>query len=136
MKNLLILSGLLAVLSSACKSDDSIGPSDLLYKRWQILQSRNVNNPVWSMYDTDAYYDTEYQPDGTLIYRRNGLVTSTPCCSGSQFERNGVLIQYSEFIPCPLVLCASVTKTTITFLKDNLLELQAGDRITQYTPAQ
>ena len=88
------------------------------------------------MYDTDAYYDTEYRPDGTLIYRRNNIVTSAPCCADNRFERNGVIIQYSEQESCPNVRCALTANATITILKDNLLELQTGDRITQYTPAK
>ncbi len=88
------------------------------------------------MYDTDAYYDTEYRSDGTLIYRRNAIVTSAPCCAGNRFERKGVIIQYSEPESCLNVRCTPAANVTITILKDNLLELQTGDRITQYTPAQ
>ena len=137
MKNRLISTALLLIVTAACHSDDSIGPSGLLYKRWHVLQTRGVNDTVWAEYDTDAYYDTEYRPDGTLIYRRNGVLTSAPCCSASRFERNGVIIQYRDFLSsCPSVKCGANSPATITALSNNLLELQIGDWLTQYTPAQ
>ncbi|SFE62351.1 hypothetical protein SAMN05216167_11679 [Spirosoma endophyticum] len=127
---------LLLVLITACRNDSSIGPSDLLYKRWHLLQTRGVNDTTWVMYDTDAYYTIEYHPEGSLVYQRNGITTSAPCCSGSRFERTGVILKYSEFSSCPNVKCAPNPGATITILKDNLLELQTGDRVSQYTPAQ
>ncbi|WP_461112663.1 hypothetical protein [Spirosoma jeollabukense] len=136
MKTLLTTPIWILLLAGACRSEGSIGPSDLLYKRWHLLQSRGVNDTAWVMYDTDAYYDTEYRTDGSLIYRRNGVVTSGPCCAGNRFERKGVIIQYSDSISCPNVRCGPTLIATITILKDNLLELQTGDRVSQYTPAQ
>jgi hypothetical protein len=136
MKTLLTTAISLFLLVGACRSDDSIGPSDLLYKRWHLLQTRGVNDTTWAMYDTDAYYTIEYRPNGSLIYQRNGVTTSAPCCSGSQFERNGVIIKYSEFSSCPNVKCAPISGATITILKEDLLELQTRDRVNQYTPAQ
>ncbi|MVM39076.1 hypothetical protein GO730_18570 [Spirosoma sp. HMF3257] len=137
MKNLLLSVALLLTLVVGCHSDDSIGPASLLYKRWHVFQTRGVNDSTWAVYDADAYYDTEYRPDGTLIYRRNGILTSVPCCSSSRFERNGVIIQYIDFLSgCPYTKCGANSPATITILSTNLLELQIGNQLTQYTPAQ
>ena len=135
MKSVSVWVILIILFIGSCRNDSSIGPSDLLLKRWHLYQTRRVQDNTWVMYDMDAYYDTEYRSNGMLVYRRNGIITEAGCCRGSQFERSGVSIQYNGFIACPLVRCSSTTNATITILKDNLLELQTGDLISQYTPA-
>lgn len=137
MKRCLASLLLMAVSFGACQTDKPIGPADWLYKRWHVVQTRGVNETTWTVYDTDAYYDTEYRPDGTLIYRRNAILMSAPCCSSSRFERNGVIIQYTDFLSsCPYAKCGANSPATITILSSNLLELQIGSQLTQYTPAQ
>ena len=121
---------------SSCQNDSSIGPADLLFKRWHLSQVKRVGGNTWIALDMDAYYDTEYQSNGTLIYRRNGVLTSSGCCVGNRFERNDEVIQYTDFLSCPTVKCADNTSAIITILKDNLLELQTGNLLSQYTPAK
>ena len=87
------------------------------------------------MYNTDGYYDTEYRSDGELIYRKDGVVVLTSCCSGGRFSRNGLIIEYTDFPSCPSVRCSNASTSLITILAPDLLELQNGNTITQYRPA-
>lgn len=123
---------LLIVLVGACQSDQIVGPSDLLYQHWHLDRAKNIGDTAWVSYDTDGYYDTEYQPDGTLIHRKDGVIKPTSCCEAGRYERSGVLIQYSDFLACPTVFCAPSKSSTITILRDNLLELNDGQKIAQY----
>ncbi len=133
MKNGLIFTLLLTILLVSCQKDTDIGPADLLYQRWHLDRVRGVNDNFWILYDTDGYYDTEYRRDGTLIHRKDGVIKPASCCEARLYERSGIIIQYSDFVTCPTVFCAPAQKTTITLLSDNLLELQDGQRIAQYT---
>lgn len=122
------------VMVSACQGDGSIGPKEQLYKRWNLNRVRNAQESTWVSYDTDAYYDTEYKADGSLVYRRNGVEIPTPCCSGNRFIRDGVMLVYGQYPSCPNVSCVDNSKATITILRNDLLELQSGERVMQYTP--
>ena len=133
MKITLILTVLFA---SACRNGVDIGPADLLYQRWHFERTKKVGDEVWIAYDTDGYNDTEYRPDGTLIYRKDGVIKPTSCCAGGRYERSGNIIQYSDFVACPTVFCAPAKSSIITVLKENLLELQNDNWITQYTPVK
>ncbi|GAB3961064.1 hypothetical protein GCM10028805_59920 [Spirosoma harenae] len=132
MRNLLITIAFLVGLAEACKSDTSIGSTDDLYKRWRLNRVRQAQDSEWTMYDTDAAYDIEYTSDGTLVYRRNGVVYATPCCSGGRFKRNGVQIEYSEFPICPTVKCAFRSTATIIMLNKNVLQIQIGTQFEEY----
>ena len=127
---------LLLLFANACHKDTSIGPADLLYQRWHLERVKSIDDGAWISYDTDGYYDTEYQPDGTLIHRKDGVVKPTACCEAGRYERSGVIIQYSDFLACSTVFCAPAKSSTIAILRDNLLELNDGQRITQYTPVK
>ncbi|MBC7571807.1 MAG: hypothetical protein H7319_19065 [Spirosoma sp.] len=93
-----------------------------------------MDDSVWAMYNTDGIYDTEYRPDGTLIYRKDGVVQPAQCCAPTQFKRNGNVIQYTESLPCSLVFCDFTGNPTIRILREDLLELESNNVITQYTP--
>ena len=85
------------------------------------------------MYNVDGIYDTEYRPDGMLLYRRNGVIISAICCKPTQFSRSKTIIGYNDPNYCLLSLCAGVVKTeTIQQLTNDLLELNDGAYITQY----
>lgn len=133
MKNGLITVVLLVTLFGGCQNNPDIGPADLLYQRWHLDRVKRIGDNSWISYDTDGYYDTEYRQDGTLIHRKNGVVQSASCCVAKRYERSGTIIHYSDFITCPTVFCAPAQKATITLLGDNLLELNDGQRIAQYT---
>ncbi|AKD57558.1 hypothetical protein [Spirosoma radiotolerans] len=135
MKRWLFVFSLMPVVFGACQKEATIGPAVLLFKRWQVYQTRDVSSPTWTMQTPGTYYDLEYRQDGTVIYYKDSVVTATPCCAGSRFERKGVFIQYAEFPACPTVYCGASTDAQILALNDTLLELQTGDRITQYKPA-
>ncbi|CCH55692.1 hypothetical protein BN8_04972 [Fibrisoma limi BUZ 3] len=124
-----------AFLLSACQKDQAIGPDNLLYQRWNMYQTKRIGDNAWMVYDLDAFYDTEYRPDGTLVYRQNGQVIN-PCCLPSKFRKADNLLRYSERNPCNYVLCAQPNSATITKLSNSLLELNDGVRITQYRPVQ
>lgn len=136
MKRGLFVLALLAVVLVACQKDVTIGPSALLFRRWQVYQTRDVGSTDWTAQNLGTYYDQEFRPDGTVIYYKDSVMTATPCCAGSRFEQKGVFIQYAEFPVCPTVYCSANTDTMILALNDNLLELQTGNRITQYKPVQ
>jgi hypothetical protein len=124
---------LLFVLSlGGCHKDTSVGPSNLLFQRWQLQQSKRIGDTAWIVYDVNAVYDTEYRTDGILIYRRDGVVQPPQCCRGNQFRRDGQEITYSDFISCPTVYCLSIGSVVIQQLTPDLLELNDGTHIVQY----
>lgn len=135
MKSLSVWVILIILLVGSCHNDGSVGPASLLFKRWHPYQMRRVQDNAWTVYSTNVYDDTEYRSDGTLVYWKNSTITEAGCCRGSQFERSEVFIRYKGFIACSLVLCSSKTNATINILRENLLELQSGNQIIQYTPA-
>lgn len=134
MKRGLFVLLLMTVVLGACQKDTTIGPSVLLFNRWQVYQTRDVSSTVWTVQKPGTYYDLEYRQDGTVAYYKDNLVTTTPCCAGSRFERKGAFIQYTEFPVCPTVYCGANTNVLVRVLTDDLLELQTGDQITQYKP--
>lgn len=136
MKTTLISFLLLVLWASACRNDNSVGPADLLHQRWHLDRTKKVGDEAWMMSNTDGYYDTEYRPDGALIYRKDGVIKLTSCCEAGRYERSGNVIQYRNFVACPTVFCAPAKSSDVTVLKENLLELQNGNWITQYTPAK
>lgn len=133
MKNVLLFF-VLTILTASCQRDESIGPPELLYQRWHLSKIRAVNSSAWIFYDTDGMYDTEYRLDGTLIYRKNGVLISANCCSPTQFSRSKTTISYDDPNHCPFSLCAGILKKkeTIEQLTGDLLELNDGTYITQY----
>jgi hypothetical protein len=127
---------LFVLLLGSCHGDTSIGPANLLFQRWQLLQGKRIGDTAWMVTDMDAAYDTEYRADGILIYRRNGIIQPPQCCTGNQFRREGQKIFYSDFINCPTVYCLSLQSVTIQQLTDKLLELNDGTYIRQYQAVQ
>jgi hypothetical protein len=124
---------LLVVLSlGACHKDSNVGPANLLFQRWQLVQSKRIGDQSWTVHDLDVRQDTEYRSDGILLYRLNGAIQPPQCCSGNQFRRDGQKISYSDFISCPTALCVSVQSVVIQQLTDNQLELNDGTYIRQY----
>lgn len=119
----------LALLLLACHSD--IFPNDLLYQRWQLVQTRQGNGD-WVQNKSTAVYDTEYRADGTLVYRLDGKVTGS-CCQPILFNRQKNNLVFGDITICGLSLCASPPNTaTITQLTNDLLELTRGETISQY----
>jgi len=127
---------LLVLLTGSCHKNTDIGPAGLLNQRWQFSQGRGVDDTTWYAPYKPYVDDTEYRPDGALVYRRNGVVMPMPCCSGSRYRQDGTTISYSDFSACLLSFCAPVRNATIRILRDDLLELQQGNTITQYTPVR
>jgi hypothetical protein len=85
----------------------------------------------------DAAYDTEYRQDGTLIYRRDGVVLPQQCCAPTHFSGKGKEIVYTTVTSCPYALCAgTVSPATIQKLTPDLLELNDGTYIRQYQSVQ
>lgn len=136
MKRWLFVLSLMFVGLGACQKEGTIGPSALLFKRWQVYQTRDVSSTDWTIQNPGTYYDLEFRQNGTAIYYTDSVTTIIPCCAGSRFERKGVFIQYTEFPACPTVHCSANTDALILALTDTLLELQTGNRITQYKPVQ
>jgi|GEM_PF-4331318 len=134
MKTRLFVGILLIFLVGSCHKNTDIGPADLLYRRWHPEREKDIGDDLWKAYNTDGYYDTEYRTDGMLVYRKDRVIIPLRCCVPGRFERNGNVIQYTEFPDCPFTLCAPPQQAIITVLRKNLLELQIGNTITQYTP--
>ncbi len=131
-----LITVILILLISACQSDTSVSPAGFLYQRWHLDRVKRIGDNAWISYDTDGYYDTEYRPDGTLIHRKDGVVKPSSCCVANRYKRSGVTIEYLDFPSCPLVRCSSPSTSLITILAENVLELQQGNTIMQYTPAK
>ena len=138
MRNQLLAATFLLLLTGACHHDVQMGPSDSLYRRWHLLQSRKSQDSTWIVNSaTDS--DTEFRVDGALIYRSNGVITPTPCCASSRFERNDTAIRFLDTNGCPNALCTSLSSSnsfTITVLTDQRLEMKSGDWISQYTEVE
>ena len=133
MKRLLYSTSLM-VLMLACHSN--IFPADLLHQRWTFLQSRIGNGP-WAQYYKPTVDDTEYQPDGTLVYRRSGQIQSA-CCQPTRFNRQQNNLTFADVAPCGYSICAgaSAYDAVITHLTADTLELTRGNVVTQYTPVK
>lgn len=131
MKNPLLFL-IVITLCIACQKDENIGPRDLLYQRWHLERAKRVGDSAWFSYDTDGFYDTEYRPDGTLVYRKDGAIIQAGCCSPTQFDRTETIINYKGWRTCPQVRCKLTTNATITRVSDDLLELSDDIYITQY----
>lgn len=127
---------LLILLTGSCYKGADIGPARLLYQRWQINQTKVAGTDTWVPSNPSGIRETEYRPDGALVYRRNGVVIPTPCCLGSRYRQDGTTISYIDPASCPSVRCAYPANATIRILRDDLLELQQGNTITQYTPVR
>ncbi|WP_461138108.1 hypothetical protein [Spirosoma pomorum] len=121
----------------ACQKDSSVGPINLLFQRWQLLQSKRIGDTAWIVHDMDGVYDTEYRQDGTLIYRRDGVVLPPQCCAPTHFSGKGKEIVYTTVTSCPYALCAgTVSPAAIQKLTPDLLELNDGTYIRQYRSVQ
>ncbi|AUD01180.1 hypothetical protein [Spirosoma pollinicola] len=127
---------LTTIIFGSCQKDKLIGPSDLLYNRWHLTQTRTLDSHVWQSRDTDAYYTIEYRQDGTVAYQRNGVTTPANCCAPTKFNRQGIVVNYTDWVICPTAFCATTKKTIITQLTDDLLELNDGYTISQYEVAK
>lgn len=70
MKNSLLFF-MLAILSTACQKDESIGPTRLLYQRWQWTESRRADGTVFRPDQTRLTIIT-FKPSGEYVYEFNG----------------------------------------------------------------
>lgn len=136
MKRWPVLALLAIVMLWSCQRDATIGPPDLLYKRWHLTQARALDSNVWQTQVTDAYYTVEYRPDGNIIYARNGVETPTGCCQPSQFSRQGLVITFSGWNACPNALC-SLPRVAVAIrqLTDTTLEVNDAYNVIQYEAA-
>lgn len=139
MKKLITLVALFSILFGSCRDNrDNTGlsptknPADFLYQRWYFDRSKQIGDTVWTISKTDNSYDTEYRRDSTLIYRKDGVVIATGCCTPDQFILKGQTLYYTRQYTCPGVKCLVNSSVTITQLTNNLLEIQVNNIITQY----
>ena len=130
MRNPLI--GLLLILIGACQRDQAVGPLDDFYQRWHLIRYRPIQDTKWTFHDTDAHYDLEYRPDGAIVYRRNGASGQGNCCAPTGFNREGITINYTDWVLCNNAFCGTVKKATITQLNNQFLELTDGYIVSQY----
>ncbi|UFH56662.1 hypothetical protein [Spirosoma sp. KNUC1025] len=119
-------------LTAACRSDNPVDSVDLLHNRWHLYQTRRIQDVAWTIQDTDAYYDTEYRPDGTVVYRKNGAQIGGSCCAPTRYSRQGLTINYSAWNLCANAFCATLKQVTISQLTETLLEVNDGYMISQY----
>lgn len=77
---------ILTASSIACHKDQSIGPSELLYQRWQWVESRPVGRSVFRPDLTRPSIIT-FKPSGEYIYEFNGKQFT--CCQPNRFVRQG-----------------------------------------------
>lgn len=120
------------LLATSCRSDQTVGPPDLLYRQWHLLRTREVTKSEWREWTSDAIYTVEYRVDGTIIYRHDGVQMQAGCCRPTQFNRQGAVINYTNWQICYNALCATVKRVTIFQLTATQLELDDGYTISQY----
>jgi hypothetical protein len=131
MRNSLLTLILLIVFTS-CKSDQTIGPPDLLYRQWRLLRTREVTKNEWREWGLNAIHTVEYRTDGTMIYRQDGVQMQAGCCKPTKFSRQNIVLNYSDWQLCYNAFCATVKRVTIGQLTDTQLELNDGYTISQY----
>lgn len=143
MKKPVILIALFSILFGSCRDnrdDTSLSPNNsltnLLHQRWQFSQTRRANDTTWAAPYRNFIDDKEFQPDGTIVYRHNGVLTTTPCCQPTRYSLTGQTINYSDWNLCPLAFCGLVKNERITQLSENLLETSSDNIVTQYTPVK
>ncbi|GAB3999200.1 hypothetical protein GCM10028807_48770 [Spirosoma daeguense] len=119
-----------------CQRDESVMPSSLLHRNWNLFRTREIASNDWRYWDSDAYYTVEYRADGTLVYRRNGVRSDANCCGALTYTFRGSTIQYTSWNFCPNAYCATIKKVTITQLSETLLEFNDGYMVYQYEPAK
>ena len=135
MRNLFLLATILLALIHGCRSDQPIGPPDLLYRQWHLLRTREVTNSDWRYWDTDTFYTVEYRADGILVYQRDGVLTQAGCCRPTKFNRQGDVLNYTDWQLCANAFCATIKRATITQLTETQLELTDGYTVSQYEAA-
>jgi hypothetical protein len=93
---------------------------------------KQIGDQSWSALDQLFFYDTEYRKDGTLVYRKDGVIQAVQRCRGNQFQRDGLKITYSDFTSCPTVFCLPTKSEIIQQLTPDLLELNDGEFVRLY----
>ena len=108
MKFQLISVFLLLFLTGSCHKNTDIGPADLLYGRWQWVESRPADQPVFRADSTRPTIIT-FKPSGEYIYEFNGKQFT--CCQPNRFVRKGNQLLFSSAPggyaspECAFVLC-------------------------------
>ena len=65
MKWGLFFLSLMTIVPGACQEGTTIGSAALLFKRWQVYQTREANSSAWTLQQPGVYYDVEYHQDET-----------------------------------------------------------------------
>lgn len=100
---------LLLTLLIGCHKNADIGPADLLYGRWQWVESRPADQPVVRADSTRPTVIT-FKPSGEYIYEFDGRQFT--CCQPNRFIRKGNQLLFSSASggyaspECALVNCA------------------------------
>lgn len=91
MKNSLIIF-IVAVVSTACEQDGPLGPSRLLYQRWQWIESRRADGTVYRPSQNQLTIVT-FKPSGEYVNEFNGRQYT--CCQPNHFTRQGNQLLFS-----------------------------------------
>ena len=83
----------MTALCFACQKDESIGPFRLLYQRWQWVESRPANRPVFRPDQTRLTVVT-FKPSGEYMYEFNGRQFT--CCQPNRFTQQGNQLTFSD----------------------------------------
>ncbi|QMW01228.1 hypothetical protein [Spirosoma foliorum] len=143
MKNVLLSTALLLLLI-ACQTDQPIGPSDLLYRRWRMTQIQySGNQPIYV--PTDSQWSiVSFKQNGMILYGKDGKFD--PCCSPARFKRKGNTldlvdvegIPLPERTPNPICISASCVAPGNTWrinrLTDSSLIISQESAIAVYEP--
>ncbi|GAB4055093.1 hypothetical protein [Spirosoma litoris] len=143
MKNLLLSTALLLLLV-ACQTDQPVGPSDLLYRRWRMTQIQySGNQPVYTKAG-DQWSIVTFKSNGTILYGDDGKYD--PCCSPARFKRKGNTLDLVNVDDIPMPertanpICISVSCVApgdawqINKLTDTSLIISQASAIAVYEP--
>lgn len=100
MKNTLLLTPILVVLFGACNRDERVGPTDPLYRTWQLTQFVYNDGRTVTPSNPSSYNIVRFRPNGTILYGVDGRYVA--CCSPHRFRREGNTLDFTKVSSIPL----------------------------------
>ena len=140
MKLLMLFTLILTVSVSCDRSKREASPSDLLYRKWELVETKS-GTENWK---TVSYgWQIEFRSDGAILYHN----AKPPCCSPVRVKRNQQTLKVTDMYGgpgCEHVDCASPSELKLIALTDNELIVEsiygsfypAGQYVMKYKPAK
>ncbi|MFD1141631.1 hypothetical protein ACFQ4C_10950 [Larkinella insperata] len=103
MKQLILFVLFLGLSISCRKADQDAPPSDPLYQKWRLIETRNGTG-TWEPVSSESVM--EFRANGNILYPKS----EPACCSPIRFERQGETLSITETYggeSCIYVDCAA-----------------------------